>query len=159
MPTLLYSGNKNPADGTFNLEVASGVVPMGTQGVFTALEAAQLGSLYYLQTPGSAGVAVTNGPPTVQTITIYDYDGDSAILTFGGQSVIIPTNSTGPDVQKALQALSSIGAGNATVTGPEGGPWVVTFAGTLADSVQAAIAASGLDMSTTADTSHDPYVQ
>ncbi len=35
-------------------------------------------------------------------------------------------------MQSALQALSSIGSGNALVAGPAGGPWLVRFAGTLA---------------------------
>jgi hypothetical protein len=46
-------------------------------------------------------------------------------------------------VQTALQALSTIGAGNATVAGSAGGPYTVTFAGTLANQNVAALSATG----------------
>ena len=35
-------------------------------------------------------------------------------------------------MQSALQGLSSIGANNALVSGPAGGPWQVRFVGSLA---------------------------
>lgn len=157
MTSLLYAGNKQAGDGNAKLEVASGFVALGSIGVFTAAEQNNLANLYFLEVPGSGGVVVVNGPPTVQTITIYDWPGDSIVLTFGGQSAVCPTNSTGSSIQTALQALSSIGAGNCTVTGPQGGPFVVTFAGTLAGAVQAAIVASGTDASATPETSHSLY--
>ena len=54
-------------------------------------------------------------------------------LNFGGQvSVFIAYNATASTVQSALQGLSSIGANNALVSGPAGGPWQVRFAGSLA---------------------------
>lgn len=154
MPSLLYAGNKEGREGTSEITVASGAVQIGTVGTFTAAEQQALSASYYLEVPGSAGVVVVNGPPTVQTITIYDYPRGSFFLTFGGQTTVpLSTESTNNIVQAALQALSSIGAGNCTVTGPQGGPYVVTFAGALAGSIQAAIAATGTDLSTTPDLS------
>lgn len=154
MPSLLYAGNKEAKEGTSEITVASGAVQIGTVGTFTAAEQQALSASYYLEVPGSAGVVVANGPPTVQTITIYDYPRGSFFLTFGGQTTVpLSTESTNNIVQAALQALSSIGAGNCTVTGPQGGPYVVTFAGALAGSIQAAIVATGTALSTTPDLS------
>lgn len=59
-------------------------------------------------------------------------------------------NSTAASVQASLEGLSSIGAGNVAVSGPNGGPWAVEFKGTRlagADvppmSAEAALAPSG----------------
>jgi len=76
-------------------------------------------------------VAIT-GAPTGGTFT----------LTFGGQTTAtINWNDTQATVQTRLQALSSIGAGNALVTGGPGPatPYVVEFAGTMAKTAQALI--------------------
>lgn len=147
--SLLYAGNKSAKAGTSQLEIAAGLIPLGQVGSFTAAEQADLSVNHYLEVPGSAGVTVVSGPPTVQTITIYDWPKGSFVLTFGGQSCVLSTDSAPTDVQIALQALSSIGAGNATVTGGQGGPYIVTFAGTLAGATQSAIVASGTDLSAT----------
>lgn len=42
-------------------------------------------------------------------------------------------DATAAEVQAALEALTTIGTGNVTVTGPDGGPFDVTFVGTLAN--------------------------
>jgi hypothetical protein len=82
-------------------------------------------------TPTPTGSSVNE----VQTITITGTPtGGTFVLDFGGQPTTdLAYNATAAAVQTALQALSTIGAGNATVTGtPAGTPYVVTFAGTLA---------------------------
>src|SRR5262249_25790523 len=54
-------------------------------------------------------------------------------LTFNGVTTPSPldTTSTAAQVQLALQNLSSIGVGNVSVSGPDGGPWDVTFTNAL----------------------------
>src|SRR5262249_49648956 len=52
-------------------------------------------------------------------------------------------NASAATVQSALQALSSIGSGNALVAGGAGGPWQVRFAGTLAGAYQPQITGNG----------------
>jgi RHS repeat-associated protein len=60
--------------------------------------------------------------------------GGTFTLTYNSQTTAgIAYNATASAVQSALQGLSSIGANNALVTGPSGGPWLVRFAGTLAE--------------------------
>ncbi len=60
------------------------------------------------------------------------------ILSFGmpgGSSAAtsaLPYNITAANLQTAIQGLSTIGSGNATVTGNAGGPFTVTFGGSLA---------------------------
>lgn len=54
-------------------------------------------------------------------------------LSFDGQvTATVAYNASASTLQTALQALSTIGSGNAVVTGGGGLPWVVTFTGALA---------------------------
>lgn len=88
---------------------------------------------------------VASDPPTVlagggvteaQRVTITGAPtGGTIQLTFNGQQTgTIAWNATAATVQTALQALSTIGAGNVTVTGGPGPgtAWTITFTGTLA---------------------------
>lgn len=79
-----------------------------------------------------------------QTVTITGGPtGGTFTLTYKGQTTAgIAYNAASSAVQTALQALSTIGAGNATVSGSAGGPYTVTFAGTLATDTTA-LTASG----------------
>ncbi len=68
--------------------------------------------------------------------------GGTFVLRFGGQNTAtINWNDNAATVQTRLQALSSIGAGNALVTGGPGPatPFVVEFAGTMAKTPEALI--------------------
>ena len=82
-----------------------------------------------------------------QTLTV-DASAGAYKLSFQGASTgDLAFNATAATVQSALQGLSSIGAGNATVTGGPGAagggtPYVITFAGTLVNSPQPTIATS-----------------
>ncbi|HRE02427.1 MAG TPA: hypothetical protein PLV68_14075 [Ilumatobacteraceae bacterium] len=70
----------------------------------------------------------------VQSITVGGSGLTSFTLTFSGQTTSsLAAAATAEQVQLALEALSNIGAGNITVTGPAGGPWIATFVGGLAD--------------------------
>jgi RHS repeat-associated protein len=70
--------------------------------------------------------------------------GGTFTLSFNGQTTAaIAYNASASTVQTALQALSTIGSGNALVAGAAGGPWNVRFAGTLGGSVQVALTANG----------------
>ena len=112
------------------------------------------------------GTAMTS-PPAIGSIpswalhTVYGYQGDNVqtvtitgsptggtfTLTFNGQSTgalayNAPANSGIGNVQGALAGLSTIGANNVTVTGPNGGPYLIRFTGTLAGSPQSQITAT-----------------
>ncbi len=66
---------------------------------------------------------VLSGSPTGGTFT----------LTYSGQTTSgVAYNASAATLQSALEALSNIGSGDALVTGPAGGAWLVEFAGTLA---------------------------
>lgn len=88
------------------------------------------------------GAAYT-GTADKQTVTITGSPtGGTFTLTFGGQTTTgIAYNATTSAVQTALQALSSIGSGNATVTG-SAGAWVVLFAGAKAPGYQTLMTAT-----------------
>jgi len=82
-------------------------------------------------------VALT-GSPTGGTFT----------LAFGGQTTGgLGYNAAASDLQSALQALSSIGTGNALVSGPAGGPWLIRFAGALAGTPEVDITGNGSGLS------------
>ena len=62
-------------------------------------------------------------------------------LTFGGNTTSdLPATSTAAEIQSALEALSSIGTGNVTVTGSN--PWSIEFIGDLAEQNVAEIVAT-----------------
>lgn len=92
--------------------------------------------------------AATGGTNAVQTLTITGVPtGGTFTVTFGGQTTsALAFNAAASAVQTAFLALSSVGAGNATVTGSAGGPYTITFTGTLAKSPQATVTASGASL-------------
>lgn len=90
-----------------------------------------LGLFYKVTTPVASGA----GTSAVQTVTISGTPtGGTFVLVYGDQATTdIAYNAIGTTVQAALQALTSIGANNVTVSGAAGGPYTVTFTGTLAN--------------------------
>lgn len=103
-------------------------------GLMTLLYAA-LGEKL-VKTPGGTArvdtVAITGGPT-----------GGSFTLTYSAQTTAnIPYNATPGQVQSALEALSNIAPGDVFVTGNAGGPYTVTWGGTLLG-VGTAMTASG----------------
>lgn len=81
----------------------------------------------------------------VQTVTIMGSPtGGTFILTFRGATTSgLAYNAAAATVQTALQGLSTIGSGNATVSGSDGGPYTVTFASALAATAVDEITADG----------------
>lgn len=81
------------------------------------------------------------GGGSVQTIIPSNTPtGGSFQLTFNGHTTSsIAWNAAGVDVATALEALSSVGSGNVSVTGT--GPWTVTFTGSLGTANQPLISA------------------
>lgn len=75
-----------------------------------------------------------NGTSEVQTVTISGSPtGGTFTLTYAGQTTgSIAYNAAASAVQTALAALSNVGSGNVAVTGSAGGPYTVTFQGSLA---------------------------
>lgn len=94
---------------------------------------------------GAALTPTGSGVSEVQTITITGAPtGGTFSLTYQGQTTpALAYNAATAAVQTALQALSTIGAGNVTVTGTAGSSYVVTFTGTLANQNVPAIVAVG----------------
>lgn len=97
---------------------------------------------------GYLPVTATTHANAVQTVTITGTpSGGTFTLTMGGQTTTaIAYNAAPAAVQAALVALSTIGAGNALVTGNTGGPYTVTFQGALANTTIAAMTASGASL-------------
>jgi len=88
--------------------------------------------------------AATGGVNDVQTVTISGTPtGGTFTLSFGGQTTsALAYNASSSAVQTAFLALSSVGTGNAKVTGSAGGPYTVTFSGTLGNASRAVITAA-----------------
>jgi hypothetical protein len=98
--------------------------------------------------PTSATTTLAAGSNEVQTVTITGVPtGGTFTLSFGGQTTSpIAYNAIASAVQSALQALSTIGTGNATVAGSAGGPYTVTFVGALSGIDVALLTASGASL-------------
>jgi hypothetical protein len=91
--------------------------------------------------------AATGGTNDVQTVTLTNATGGTFTLTFGGQTTAaINYNALASDVATKLVALSSVGAGNVTVTGSAGGPYTVTFTSALGHAPQTAMTANGASL-------------
>jgi hypothetical protein len=68
------------------------------------------------------------GANAVYTVTLGTQSSGTFTLTVGANTTAgIAFNATAAAVQAALTGLASVGAGNATVTGNNGGPYTVTF--------------------------------
>jgi hypothetical protein len=68
----------------------------------------------------------------IQTVTLATATGGTFTLLFEeDETSNLDFDATAAEVQSALEALPSIGSGNVSVSGPDGGPWVVTFQGDL----------------------------
>jgi len=78
-------------------------------------------------------IAWTFLPPSLyatQLVSISGAGSGSFTLTSGSSSTVpIDGDAAASNVQAALDTL--LGGGNSAVTGPPGGPWLITFAGTL----------------------------
>lgn len=85
-----------------------------------------------------------SGTNEIQTVeTDDDVSGGTFTLTFGiYETGTIPYNASAAVVEAALEALNSIGLGNATVTG-SAPIWTVTFAGDLANTDVALMVGDG----------------
>lgn len=74
--------------------------------------------------------------------------GDSFTLTVGGQvtsAFVNGTNAAASDLQTGLAALSTVGAGNVTVTGTTNtGPFTITFGGALSGTDVPALTLTGV---------------
>jgi phage tail sheath protein FI len=83
----------------------------------------------------------TPGANEVQSVTIGGAPtGGTFTLKFGAKTTPgIAFDAFAADVQTALEALTTIGTGNVTVSGPKGGPYSVTFVGGLGAATQPAM--------------------
>lgn len=121
-------------------------VPGGTgnQAFAISLDASAMVSLYLVAS--QAATVRTNGTDEVQLLTPGGSidPTDHFYLTFGGQDTSPMDFAALPaaTIQAALVALSTIGADNVAVTGPDGGPWSVTFTGALGLTNVAALTAT-----------------
>lgn len=99
---------------------------------WTAADAVNLNSF---SSTGKELLLVRNadvGVNAVYTVTIGAATGGTFTLTVGGQTTAgIAYNATAIAVENALEALSTVGQGNVTVSGNAGGPYTVTFVSAL----------------------------
>jgi hypothetical protein len=99
------------------------------------------GSTQYLRVQVVGGLIDNN-----QTVSLGSPSAGTFTLTYKAQTTsALAFNATGATVQTAFLALSSVGAGNATVTGGAGGPYIITFLLALATDVTA-VTGSGVGL-------------
>ncbi len=98
-------------------------------------QALRYGQIITKITSTATQTATITGSPTGGTFT----------LTYSGQTTsAIAYNAAAATVQAALVALTSVGAGNATVSGSAGGPYTIVFANSLG--AAATLTASGASL-------------
>jgi hypothetical protein len=90
---------------------------------------------------------IQNAPVNeLQRITV---TGDPFTVTFNGQTTgNIAQTATAAQVETALEALSTVGASNANVTGPDGGPFDVVFNDALGNQDVAQMTATNATITT-----------
>lgn len=80
-------------------------------------------------TPNKLAGLLQNAP---SILSLGAQSGGSFTLGYGGQNTApIAYNATAANVQVAFTALPTVGNGNATVSGPAGGPFTITLLGAL----------------------------
>lgn len=133
-PVLLNSITEaNDVLVTFTPEFAGtirGLSAIVTTAVTTAAKLAEI----------KAFVDNDSGTSQVSTLTITGTPagGNFKVAINGGaETADVAYDATGATLQTALEALGYIAAGDVTVTGGAGGPYVATFSGALADQVVA----------------------
>jgi len=87
--------------------------------------------------PGSGEVEVRNRLLGLNEVQVIGFNGEyeGGTWTFTVDNVTtdpIDFDASAEDVQAAIEDLPNVGEGNVEVTGPNGGPWRVTFLGDLA---------------------------
>jgi len=87
----------------------------------------------------------------VQTITVTVGSGTFTVTFRGATTSGVAFNAAAATLQTALQGLSTIGSGNATVAGSAGGPYTVTFASALAATAVDEFTAVGAEVATTTE--------
>ena len=160
LPPGVYS---NPQPGpqlavNVPLPTAVGIIGQAV-GYRTYIETIQVNPDEVGAAPTVAIASATTGQGPVndqQTVTLTGSPGGGTFtLTFtttgsGGSTqttAAIAGTASNTTVQTALTNLSNIQAGNVTVTGANGGPWIVTFGGALAASAQPVFTADGSGLS------------
>jgi len=120
--------------------VLAGIAAGGTSG----MELAYFNVVGAVAPTNATSALSTTNASAVQSIAITGTPtGGTFNLSFGGQTATgIVYNATNTAIQTALQALSSIGTGNVTVTGSSP-TYTVTFTGRLASQPLATMTASG----------------
>lgn len=94
---------------------------------------------------GYLAVTAVGHANAVQTLTITGTPaGGTFTVSKDGQTTApVAYNASAATLQTALELLSTIGSGNVLVTGSAGGPYTITFQGSLANTTIAAMTASG----------------
>ena len=110
--------------------------PIAYSGSYEYYARMEILALFLRGALGTASSTTTSGQSEVQTITISGSPtGGTFTLSYRGQTTTaIAYNAAAAAVDSALEALSTIGAGNVVVGGGPGPatPWTVTFGGALA---------------------------
>ena len=108
-----------------------------------AADAAGMASLGDMRTGITKFIRVEAQGPIIdntQTVALGSPSAGNFTLTYKGQTTgNIAFNATNAVVQTAVTGLSTVGVGNATVAGPNGGPYIITLtpSGTLATDLTA----------------------
>jgi hypothetical protein len=103
-----------------------------------------------IEDPSQIYVVATPSGNSSQVVTVSGEEGDTFTLTFEGQTTsAIAYDAAASAVDTALEALSTIGTDNVSVTGDAGGPFTVEFIGDFATQDVSLMTGEGGDESCT----------
>jgi hypothetical protein len=144
MDKNIYSAVPIPdEDATLNIRnFAQQVLLPQTQAVAQSLED-RVAALF-----ASLPTGPTAAANEVQTVTVTALSGNVVLTVLGGNATFA-FNASAATVQTAITGVAGVGAGNATVTGASGGPYTVTFVGSLATVNVPTMTATGATVATT----------
>lgn len=130
------------AGGPWTVAFDNGTLAGASQPLITCTGTSLTGTNISVSVTGAGGA----GDNETQTLTVATATGGTFTLTFGGfTTTALAYNADAATIQAALEALSSIGSGNVTVSGGPG-TFTIAFAGTLAATPQDLITGDGSSM-------------
>lgn len=133
-------GNSQLLNHSVNLKAAAGnsdIIYVGGSGV-TIITGYELSAgnelILFIDDPAKVYVIANPSQNEQQTITYNSGAANEEFkLSYGGQTTAaLAYDDTGATIETAFEGLSSVGAGNGTITGGAGGPWTLEWTGTKA---------------------------
>lgn len=92
---------------------------------------------------GTTPTTWTNNSSLIRQNAEQPYDGQFSVVVLGEESPMLDYDASASRVQTALESLSTVGAGNVSVSKEAAGKYLIAFRGTLADTDMGTVTCDG----------------